>query len=238
MNIKKQILLPGLKGQWAFLQKNFPVLPKNILVVGSSSEWIASWFAKSVCENIHLIVEDYESLMNSNLILGDEPGVKISLMNFEITDFDARYFDLIYAQASVSLTNRNKIIKEIKRILKPGGYFCVGEIVALKKDIPPFIADVFDSSNMLPLFADDLNKYYEEQKFKIIDSVNLSNTLKDYYTQTVALLKETKDSLSDREKSYYKKLLNKVSHESNVYLKLGGDKFVGFVSMLLQKGEA
>lgn len=238
MNIKKQVLLPGLKDQWAFLRKNVSVPTKNVLVIGSSSEWVAGEFAKSGCENIDLIVEDYESLMNSNLLLGDELNIKVSLMNFEITDFDSDYFELVYAQASVSLINRNKIVKEIKRILKPGGFFCVGEIVALKKDVPPFIADIFDSSNMLPLFVDDLNKYYEERKFQILDSVSLSSTLKDYYAQTVAQLKDTKESLSDREKSYYKKLLNKVNHESNVYLKLGGDKFIGFVSMLMRKGEA
>lgn len=233
-----KILLPGLGKQLDFLRKNSSIQAKQALVIGSSSEKIAKDLAKQYSCDVDLIVEDYESLMSSNLILGDDSKVKASLMNFEITDFDACTFDLIYAQASVSLTNRNKIIKEIKRILTPGGFFCVGEIVSLKKEVPKFITDIFDSSNLLPLLIDDLQKYYEERKFLIVEKENLSDTLEDYYSQTVSLLKGTKENLSDREKSYYKKLLNKVSHESNVYLKLGGDKYIGFVSMLLQKGES
>ena len=51
------------------------------------------------------------------------------------------------------------------------------------------------------------------------------------------MLKNTKEDLPENEKSYYKKLLNQISHESNVYLKLGGDKYLGFYALILQKGE-
>ena len=40
------------------------------------------------------------------------------MMDFDNTDFNAEEFDLVYAQASISLLNRNKIVKEIKRILE------------------------------------------------------------------------------------------------------------------------
>ena len=236
-NIKKQTLLPGLKAQFRFLKKFLPQIPVNILVIGSASEWIAAELARTGDKNVNLIVGDYESLINSKLILGEESPVKTSFMDFEVTDFEKDSLDLVYAQASVSLTNRNKIIKEIKRILKPGGYFCVGEIASLKKEIPAFISDIYDSSNLLPLFIDDLEKYYSERKFDIIAKQNLSETLKEYYIQCSSLLKEKLEDLTDREKSYYKKLLNKVSHESNVYLKLGGDKYIGFTGLLLRKGE-
>jgi ubiquinone/menaquinone biosynthesis C-methylase UbiE len=236
MNTQKEILLPGSIYQLSFLKKNLKIKPEKILVVGSSSEWFASELLKKYSAETQLIVEDYESLMNSKLILKDE-DIKISLMNFEITDFDANTFDLIYAQASVSLTKRNKIIKEIKRILKPGGCFCVGEIVSLKKELPVFITDLYDASDLLPLNIEDIDKYYTERKFEILAKRDLSETLADYYKQSSFLLKDTKSDLTDREKSYYKKLLHKASHESNVYLKLGGDKYIGFVSLFLKKGE-
>lgn len=233
-----KILLPGTDKQFDFLRKNALVSFNHALVIGSGSEKVAKQLSKYYSCNVELIVEGYESLMNSKLTLGKETNIKTSLMNFEATDFDAGYFDLVYAQASVSLTNRNKIIKEIKRVLKPEGFFCAGEIVSLKREVPPFITDIYNSSNLLPLFIDDLQRYYEERKFKIVAKQNLSGTLTEYYSKTVSLLKGTKENLSDREKSYYKKLLNKVSHESNVYLKLGGDKYIGFVSLLTQKGES
>ena len=157
-------------------------------------------------------------------------------MDYEVTDFTAESFDLIYAQASVSLLNRNKIIKEIKRILKPDGYICIGEIVSLKPDIPLFVKDIFDSAGLLPIYADQLEKFYSERNINLISQQDFSDTLAEYYIQYASQLKSTKYDLTDSEKSYYKKILNKISHESNAYLKLGGDKFIGFVSLLMRKG--
>jgi ubiquinone/menaquinone biosynthesis C-methylase UbiE len=134
------------------------------------------------------------------------------------------------------LLNRNKIIKELKRILKPGGFICIGEIVSLKQDIPLFVKDIFDAAGLLPLYVDELEKYYSERKLNIIFQQDFSETLSEYYIRYASQLKSAKYDLTDSEKSYYKKILNKISHESNVYLKLGGDKFIGFVSLLLQKG--
>jgi SAM-dependent methyltransferase len=236
MNNKKQICLPGLNKQFDSLKKNLQVNPKTVLVIGSGSENAAALITNHFSCSTELIVQDYESLMNSRINLDNDSNIKISLMNYEVTDFAPESFDLIYAQASVSLINRNKIIKEIKRILKPDGYLCIGEIVSLKQDIPLFVGDIFDSAGLLPLFVDDLEKYYTERKFNLISLQDFSNTLAEYYTLYASLLKSTKENLTDNEKSYYKKLLNKIHHESNVYLKLGGDKFIGFVSLLLQKG--
>lgn len=236
MSSVSKILLPGSDKQLSFLRKNLSMQIEKALVIGSGSEEIAKQLAKQYSSNVDLIVEDYESLMNSKIALGGDEKAKPRLMNFEVTDFDSSYFDLVYAQGSISLTNRNKIIKEIKRILKPNGLLCVGEIVSLKKEVPSFIRNIFNSSNLLPLFIDDLEIYYQERNFKVVSKKNFSETLTGYYLQNAELLKGTKGTLTDQEKSYYKKLLNKISHESNAYLKLGGDKYIGFIALLLEKG--
>jgi len=237
MNNKKQIFLPGLNKQFDFLKKNLSVSPKFVLVIGSGSETAATLISNHFSCDIELIVQDYESLMNSKIILGNNSNIKVSLMNFEVTDFDSESFDLIYAQASISLLNRNKIIKELKRILSPGGYICLGEIVSLEKNVPSFVKDIFEAAGLLPLFIDELEKYYTERMLVMVSLQNFSDTLYEYYTQYTSQLKSSKYDLTDSEKSYYKKILNKISHESNSYLKLGGDKFIGFVSLLLQKGQ-
>jgi hypothetical protein len=87
----------------------------------------------------------------------------------------------------------------------------------------------------LPLFNNDLTKYYLEKRFTLNGSVDLTNTLKEFYLLNADVLKSSKGDLTQQEKSYYKKLLNKISHESNAYLKLGADKYIGFVALLLQK---
>ncbi len=229
------IFLPGQKRQYNFLLKNYSEKPQSILVIGSASEQLAILLSEKFNAPVDLIVEDYESLMNSKLVLGGEDSITVRMMNFDATDFPNGQFDLVYAQASVSLTNRNKIVKEIKRILKPGGYFSVGETVTLRKDYPAFIRDLFDGSNLLPLFCEDTEKYYTERKFKVIAKADLTDTLGTFYMESSKHLREAERGLSDKEKSYYKKLVNRIGHESNAYLKLGGDKFIGFETLLLMK---
>ena len=237
MKKSKLILLPGLGEQLEFFKKNITTKPKSILVIGSSSEIPAVELSKSFNANVQIIVEDYESLLSSKVILNNISNVEVKMMNYESTDFSNGQFDLIYAQASISLINRNKIVKEIKRILKTNGYLCVGEITVFEKEVPRFVTDIFDSTNQLPLYVNDLDKYYLDRKFKIHGKKNLTQTLKGFYSESAAMLKNTKEDLPENEKSYYKKLLNQISHESNVYLKLGGDKYLGFYALILQKGE-
>lgn len=233
--MKKIILLPGLKYQVEFLIDNVKKSLQNILVIGASSEIIANEIANHYKTNVDLIVEDYESLINSRISI--KKNIDAKLMSFTTTDYSDNNFDLIYAQASISHTNRNKIIKEIKRILKQDGIFCVGELVSLKKDVPQFMKDIFDTSNLMPLFKEDIEKYYIERGFSVIAKKDLSFTLSEYYSLTIDKLKSAREQLSKSEKSYYKKLLNRINHEANAYLKLGGNKHLGFNVLLLQKGE-
>ncbi len=228
-------LLPGLDSQLSFLRKNYSGTPSSILVMGSSSEGIAIRLEEMYKCKVDLIVEDYESLMNAKLIINDNQNIFVSLMSFESTDFVAGQFDLIYAQASISLSNRNKIVKEIKRILSLEGSLCIGEIVSLTKEPPKFVLDIFESSNLLPLHYDNLEKYYKERGLIIEARVDLSSTLFDYYHVSAKHLSTAKDQMDDKEQSYYKKLISKIKHESYSYIKLGGDKHIGFDAILLTK---
>ena len=63
---------------------------------------------------------------------------------------------------------------------------------------------------------------------RIISVEDLSHRLQNFYRENSALLKDNRNDLTDQEKSYYKIILKKMSHESNAYLDLGGFKFMGF----------
>lgn len=231
-------LLPGLKRQIRFLiQKSTDQKYSDVLIVGSSSEVTALKMRDRFNSSIQIIVEDYESLINSKYLLENSINIDVKMMGYDSTDYQDKSFDLVYAQASISSTNRNRIIKEIKRILKPSGILCAGEIVSLEKEIPRFVKDIYDSSDLLPLFINDLEKYYTERKFTLLAREDLSASLKEYYSLSLASYNEISSKLDSREQSYYKKIINKIKHESNVYLKLGGDKYIGFVTLLLKKGE-
>ncbi len=233
--VNQNIFLPGGFKQFRILKTKYVLNDKNVLVIGSGSEKIAEKIIESGARSATMIVNDYDSLINARLNLIKDSKVVVKMMDFDNTDFDAEQFDLVYAQASISLTNRNKIVKEIKRILKPEGALCVSEITALQKDYPPFVKNIFDASDILPLLSDKCGDYYKERKFSVMYEEDLSSSLNSFYEHTAQELNDKIQKLTDKEKSFYKKLLNKISHESNAYLKLGADKYIGFKMLILKK---
>lgn len=229
------IFLPGSGNQFNHLKAKVSLKGKDILIIGSNSEKIAQMLLNAEANVVTIILDEHDSLLNARYLLKDNEKISVRLMDFTSTDFKDDVFDIVYAQASISGKMRNKIIKEIKRILKPEGILNAGEIVSLKSSPPKFVNDIWESGNILPLNFDDIKKYYEERKFEVVDTLNLSAHLKDFYLESKKLLFNNIDSLSENEKAYYKKLLKRMSHESNAYLKLGGKDYMGFTSIIARK---
>ena len=235
VTLSGKIFLPGNEKQLEHLESKLEIPGKEVLIIGTGSEDIAVYLKKKGAPAVRIIVSDYESVMNSRMILPKETEVSVSMMDFENTDFESETFDLVYAQASVSSYSRNKIIKEVKRILNSGGILSAGEITCLKIPVPVFIQEIWDAGDILPLETNEVTAYYQERKFEIIDQINLSNTLTDYYQKNHKLLRDKMNTLTESEKSYYKIILNRLSHESNVYLKQGGKDYIGFTSIIARK---
>jgi SAM-dependent methyltransferase len=229
------ILLPGLDRQLNFFLKNVNLENKSVLVVGSSSEDIAKKLCSSSGARVELIVEDYDSFMNSRLLIGNADEVHVGMMDFEFTDFQNDQFDIVFCQASIIGSRRKGIVKELKRLLKTGGILCVGEIMKLENELPQYVSDIFEASDIDPILYKDLEQYYIDRGFAIMGSKNLSDSLNDYYSLTLGKLEDSKKELEKNELSYYKKLLNQISHESKAYLTQGGDKFIGFKAMIFKK---
>jgi len=235
MQETQTIFLPGGFKQFRILKSKYVLNDRNVLVMGSGSEKIAEKMIKSGASSVELIVNDYDSLINSRLNLSNDSKVSVKMMDFDNTDFNAEEFDLVYAQVSISSLNRNKIVKEIKRILKPEATLCVGEITFLINDYPPFVKNIFDTSDILPLLNDSCGTYYTERNYSVLYEEDLSSSLQSFYEHTAERLKDKIYTLTEKEKSYYRKLLNKISHESNAYLKLGADRYIGYKMMILKK---
>lgn len=234
-NINK-IFLPGGLEQFKLLRYALPLEGLNILVMGANSENLALKLAQESQKNVDLIVEDYNTLLNSKMLLAGEENIRIRLMAYDSTDFETGEFDVVFAQAAVSSSSlRNKIVKEIKRILKPEGYLCVGESVNLTEEVPVFVADIWERADITPHFSTKMEAYYSERGFKVIAAKDLSSTLKEYYLQSAHALEKQLPLLSENEKVYYKKLLKRISHETKAYLSQGGDKYIGFRALILQK---
>ncbi len=229
------VFLPGLDNQIRFLKRRIELKGKRTLTIGSASEEIVKLLASETGLKAELIVEDYNSLINSRLLISEEKNTIVKLMDFEVTDYDNEEFDIVYTQGGISNPRRNKIVKEVKRILKPKGIFCVGEVVSLQEELPNVILDIFDSSELEPLAFNKIEDYYRERNFEVVEKKDLSFTLSDYYTKNLYELKKSVVNLEENEKSYYKKLINMISHEAKAFLNQGADEYIGFYSLILKK---
>ncbi|MCF8259990.1 MAG: methyltransferase domain-containing protein [Melioribacteraceae bacterium] len=235
MENANKIILPGLEKQLTWLKKQIVEPPKKIAVFGASSEIIADDLAKLYDADVTLVVENYDALMNAKLIIDDDSPVKVKIMDFEVTDFGKQELDLIFAQGSVSLINRNKILKEFRRILTDEGLICIGEMTKLRETVPAVIENLWINADIEAIFSKDLEQFYESRNFEIIDKIQLNYTLEKYYSESLDLLQNSVKNLTDKEKSYNKKLIKRIKHETNVYLKHGGEKYIGFTALLMKK---
>ncbi len=235
MDTKSTKYLPGGFDQYIRLNKTVELNNKKILFIGSGLEKLLLKIDLSLFPSVYYIIEDHESLIITRYLLSDIKGINIRMMEFDNTDFPSDEFDVVYIQGSMASDKKNKIVKEVKRILKPGGIFCVGESVLLEENEPQFIKDIYEKSDTSPLYAKDFAEYYRARKFEIIKEIDLSYSLKKYYKSWSDLLKDNINILSEEEKQQNKKIIKRISHESNAYKKLGGSKYMGFKMLILKK---
>lgn len=224
------ILLPGGTKQFEHLIELTSLKGNHALIIGNGCESITKEFL-SHFQTVNIITDNYDSLIQFRMNLKNDDRVRVKMMDYTHTDFKDKHFDLIYAQGSISVPNKKEIVKELKRILAIDGVLCVGEIVSLKEPVPAFVNDIWDRSGLEPIASSELKKYYEAKGFEVINEKDLSHTLKYFYGKTKhTLLKVSKD---DREAD--KKYFSRIKYEANAYLKLGGDKYIGFKSLILRK---
>lgn len=235
MKPTQQVLLPGLEKQFNFLKNNLEWTEKKSLIIGSGTEFIASEIVKLTNQLVDIAVDNSESFLLTKLNLSSNDKISCSLMDFDFLDFKDQSYDLVYAQASISSPNRKKILREIHRVLKSQGYLCCGEIIKLRPEMPRFIQDILLKSNLSPLTLLEIKSTYEKSSFDLIADIDLSTTLKMFFELARKQANKESLKLSDNEKSYHKKMLNRFAHESNSFLKFGADKYLGFYSFLFQK---
>lgn len=234
MKESNKIFLPGGFKQFRILKQKCEIKSKKILVIGESSEKIAEKFIEEEAESVDVIVRDYDSLIQSRLNLEKKEKISIRINDFENTDFQENTFDIVYSQVSISNTNRKNTVREIKRILKPEGIFCITEMTKLQSELPAFVKNIFEQSNINPLLHSEFEEYFISRGFELIYKQDLTSSLTDFYQNIKKELNDFLKSSTENEKALYKKLLNKISHESNAYLKLGANKFIGLNLLILK----
>jgi len=224
------ILLPGGSKQLEHLLEQDIPKSGQALIIGTNCESIATKLIEYFT-NLFIITDNYESVIKIRMKLKNDKKIKVKMMDYAHTDFQDNSFDLIYTQGSISVPERKDIVKEIKRVLISKGLFCAGEIVSLKEPVPRFVNDIWEQSGLEPIASSEIKKYYESKDFEVLSEKDFSDILQDFYDQ----LKSTVSKVSQDEKEADKKYFSRMKHESHAYLKLGGDKYIGFKSLILRK---
>jgi len=224
------ILLPGGSKQHEHLfEQNIPK-GEQALIIGPNCESIAAKLSKYFT-NLLIVTDNFESVMHIKVKLKDEEKIKVKLMDYAHTDFQNNFFDLIYAQGSISVPDKKDILKELKRIQISKGLFCAGEIVSLKEPVPGFVNDIWERSGLEPIAASEIKKYYEARGFEVLSEKDLSTALRDFYEGAFSVVSKTDKAEKEADKKYF----SRMKHESHAYLKLGGDKYIGFKSLIMRK---
>ncbi len=229
-----KIFLPGGFDQYAFLGKHFNIADAKILILGYGAEPVADRMMIAGAASVDIVVVSGELLLQSRMNLKSQK-VTVKYMDYDQMSYDAASFDLVYAQGSVAFKTRNLIATQVFRILTPKGFFCLGETVSLREDPPRFIKDIWEASGMAVLTREALLEYYKERGFVIDTIKNLSHSLQQFYLDSREELDSRLKFMSAEEKKELKKLIPKLNHEINAYLKQGGNKYMGFIAHLFHK---
>ena len=73
----QQILLPGGFKQFRILKSKYDISAKDVLIIGSNSEKIAEKMIENEAKSVKIVVNDYDSLMNSRLNLDKDSNILI-----------------------------------------------------------------------------------------------------------------------------------------------------------------
>lgn len=116
MNPKTQALLEVLGAEWSSP-------PAKVLVVGCGTGWEAGVLARSLrAETIGIDIGDEFAFDH----VGSAPAV-LQVMDAQSLDFPDNVFDLVYSfHALEHISNPCLALREMARVLKPGGTFMVG----------------------------------------------------------------------------------------------------------------
>ena len=229
------VLLPGLDDQSVFLFTNCDVSEKKVLIIGYGCVPIAKKMLSKGAASVEVIIADEEQMLADRLLGSGTENLRIRFMDFHNTDFKDDVFDIVYAQASVSTSKHLKILKEIKRITKPQGFICLGEVVQLTDEVTLSVRHVWEKTNVtlrkIPVIQND----YKETGFEPVVETDLSFTIKYVYKKLLRSMNDTLPEMSEAEKKALKKDIKTYRHEANTYLQFKGDTYTGFIAFLLRK---
>lgn len=141
--------------------------------VGGTVMHLAKKHPDTTIYGLNITPEEINLAKNFANKIGVNKNTKFVVGSYENTNFLPNYFDAIIALESVAFSkNKEKIILEAKRILKPGGKLIIIDVFLRKYEFKPFIKKMIDVSNIeRKMRFYNENEWRKENFFKDLDKV-------------------------------------------------------------------
>ena len=159
--------------------------------------------------------------------------IEAKVMSPLALDFDDGFFDLVICEGVMSQYRKSDFLKEIHRVLKPGGGFGVADFYWRKIPVPKYVLNVWSWDEGRVETLDEVIKLMKGRGFDVFFIHDVSGELKRFYSELLVwiekLLKTTYLS------SQQFKEVKRFRHEANVFLKQGGNKWMGYSAIASKK---
>ncbi len=231
----KSPFLPGGDSPVKFFLNEFPERNGSLLLLGNGFPQLVSYFIDAGFSSIIGASNENTEIFEYKANTPKEKQIPSLCVDYASLDYDKESFDHVFCQATLTLAGRNKLIREIRRVLKPGGFLTTSEILCNKKPAPTFLNDIWAESGQDPLYTDEFEAYYTSRSFKIKNSADFTNDLDEFYIKSYKLLESSLKSLPADKRVQFRKDFVQEKHEITSLVKGGALKYMNFKTMILQK---
>ncbi|MDX9758563.1 MAG: methyltransferase domain-containing protein [Bacteroidota bacterium] len=184
------------------------------------------------------IEEDSESVFYAKMAAAEmklAPRVSLQFMAPVATNFRPGQFTVVLLEGVLSSYPPGKVIKEVLRVLAPGGWLLASDSCWLEEDVPTFARDVWESPDHKVLTPPAVRALLEERGVEVLALEDRSDVLDPFYRQFHDTVRGIAKSRFEGMK-HQKALVKHYKHEIDVYRKHGGARYMGYFGMVGRMG--
>jgi SAM-dependent methyltransferase len=231
----KSPFLPGGASPITFFLKKIPHEGKSILLLGNGFSQLIPFVMHEGFSSIQSASDDNTEVFEYKANTSKNQQFPALVVDYESLDHNTGEFDFVFCQTTLTKPIKTKLIKEIKRILKPDGILITSEIICVKKPAPIFLNDIWIKSGQDPHYGEEFEAFYTTRGFNLIESAEFPNDLDEFYIKSYKILETNLKSMSAEKRVQFRKDFVQEKHEITSMVKGGALKFLNFKTLILQK---
>ncbi len=203
--------------------------------MGENPLGIAEYFAGRIVG----IEEDSESIFYAKMAateLGLASRVSLQFMAPVATNFQPEQFRVVILEGVLSSYAPGRILKEAIRLLPEGGWLLASDSCWLEEGVPTYVRDVWESPDHKILTPPDVRALAEARGCTVYQLQEESAVLGPFYRQFQETVRGITKNRFEGMK-HQKALVKHYKHEIDVFHRHGGDRYMGYFSLVARKGD-